>query len=95
MIAAFFKTKDGEFDTPAIAITLPMSFFGLYILFWMLPKFIRTGRVCINFGTWGNVHEIEREKNSKLFWFCIIVYHFGGLCCLIAAYVFASGKIRG
>jgi hypothetical protein len=94
IFAEFLKNEDGDFDLPALILSSIMLFGGIYGLFWLLPRFIRTGKTSLTIGLVGRVEEIEREKNPKLFWTLIVIYFLGSLFSLFGAYVFATGKMR-
>jgi len=97
MIAAFLKNTDGDFDIPALAISLPMVFAGIYLLARTIPKAISTGEIwfgSVNMYYPGKGHTFERQKNPGWFWFAVIFYIFGALFFFTIAFVVSFGLMR-
>jgi hypothetical protein len=96
MIATFLRTPDGDFDIPALAVSLPAFLVSVYIWARMFPKAIRERQLWIKLGNWGRMYHVERDKRPKLYWFCIGLFCvLGGLAFLAIAFVFSTGKMRG
>jgi hypothetical protein len=94
MIAAFLKTVDGDFDVPALAVSLGAFLFAAYVLSWKIPTILRMGHTRAQYFWWGDVYELDRAKTPKAFWCNIALLVVGSLLCITIAVVFSTGMMR-
>lgn len=95
MIAALFRTSDGEFNTPGLALSIFFTCLGC-AGFYVLPKALREGRIPYPYATPGSSPGvfIERKINSLGFWILFCVYTLGSLASLALAIVCSFGLFR-
>jgi hypothetical protein len=70
MIAAFLKTFDGDFNYPALMLSLFLVF-GISGMLWGLWGAIRTGRILFAWGSkYGGSGQffVEQKRNPSGFW---------------------------
>ena len=94
MIAAFLKTVDGDFDVPALAVSLGAFLFAAYVLSWKVPAILRKGHTRAQYFWWGDVYVLDRVKTPKAFWCNIALLVVGALLCISIAVVFSTGMMR-
>ena len=75
LIAGFLRTETGDFDHPAFAMLIFMTFFGGYGLLILIPKALRERRVRFTnrgpYGFRGGEYIFEQDKTPVRFWIVI------------------------
>ena len=97
MIGAFLRTADGNFDYPALAISVPLIFFGTVLLFIVLPKSIHSGRIQFVYSTRAGTtitRSYGRAQNPLLYWSLFVVYFFTAIFFVAFAIVVCTGMMR-
>ncbi len=97
MIAAFLKNADGDFDYPALLLSVVVLIPAISLLFWIIPKSIRKRRVWVGSANMyypGKGHVVERDKNPVQFWFFIAFYIFGDFVFFVIAEGSSMGIMR-
>ena len=96
MIAAFLKNADGNFDIPALAMSIFLAVMAGGLLLY-LPKTLRSGRIHFEWTprTARTIkRDFEREKNPAIFWFLFILYCFCFLLFVTGVAVISFGLLR-